>query len=53
MKEKAKIKITFERAELEFIRFSLTDIITTSNPTGGNGSEDPFDMFGNYIEGGM
>ena len=43
----------FERAELEFIRFALTDVITTSNPTGENGSEDLFDIFGNYIEGEM
>ena len=36
------MKEQYERAEMEIIEFSETDIITTS-PGGGGGEVDPFD----------
>ena len=44
-------RTAFEPAELEFIRFSAQDVITTSSGTGINGIEDFFNLDGT-INGG-
>lgn len=44
-------RTAFEPAELEFVRFAAQDVITTSNGTGINGSEDSFNLDGT-INGG-
>ena len=44
-------RTAFEPAELEFIRFSAQDVITTSSGTGINGIEDFFNPDGT-INGG-
>ena len=46
-------RTAFEPAELEFVRFAAQDVITTSNETGFDGTEDIFNPDGTINGGGQ